>query len=94
LIYLNENIHPSSFYDRNIIFNDIDTVMTNNQFIQLISLLDYYNLKYKYTKLKDYTKYIDIIHLENKISSYIILIIKIDNSPYEIKIDILIISCF
>jgi hypothetical protein len=99
LIYSNSMIHSSSFNDRNIIFNDIDSVMDNDIFNKFINLLDNFSLKYNYSKIKDYTKYIDIVDLENKISSYIILNIYIENpnkilnySLSVIKIDILLCS--
>ena len=68
-----------SYIDRNTIFNDIDTVMNQNNFKLLLSKLDDFEIKYNYGIHHNFNKYIDIVDVENLISSYIILNIKIDN---------------
>lgn len=79
ILYPNKNYHKESYIDRNTIFNDIDTVMNQNNFKLLLSKLDDFKIKYNYGIHHNFNKYIDIVDVENLISSYIILNIKIDN---------------
>lgn len=79
LIYGDKKFHPESYKDRNLIFNDIDTIMSDDHFKAFLLQLDLLFIKYSYIKYHDLTKYIDIDDLENLISSYIVLNITIDN---------------
>ena len=79
ILYTNKNYHKESYIDRNTIFNDIDTVMNKNNFKLLLSKLEDFEIKYNYCIHHNFNEYIDIIDVENLISSYIVLNITIDN---------------
>jgi len=82
LIYGDNKFHPESFTDRNLIFNDIDTVMNNDHFKLFLLELDLVSVCYDYTKYDNFEDYIDISNLENLVSSYITLNLTIE-SPYN-----------
>lgn len=87
LLYCDDKFHPESYIDRNTIFNDIDTVMTDSHLNTFLEELDSLYIKYEYVKYHDLTRYININNLDNLISSYIVLTITIDNKAELSKIE-------
>ena len=88
LIYGDKKFHPESFIDRNLIFNDIDTVMNDDHFKLFLLELDLFTIKYSYVKHNNFNEYIDISNLENLVSSYIVLNITITNPTNDLSEEI------